>query len=145
LNTAILTRRLIRFYQDISQGRLRQDETVIPQDSIDEEAFYERHQKGLKLALSYCGTELFFHETPLHHDEEKAFTFENAMASIAYCSLHPSKKEPGKKESCFIEWITLCPALNFNIALITPLSYFQTRHAKPVCYNTFKRLIKPKP
>lgn len=148
LNTAIAIRRIIWVYQDFAQGRLTQDDNRIHQEDIYKPEFNERYQRGLKLALLYCGTRYLFNADKQYVWENEYSTFENAMASIAYCKLGNSKKGYGKQdidEQCFAEWVTLCPALNINIALITPLSYFQTRGEKPICVSTFMRLLNKKP
>ena len=148
LNTAIAIRRLIWLYQDIAQGRLTQEDEPIYQEDIYKNQFHERYQKGLKMALLYCGTRLLFNENNQYSQTNKNLTFEKAMASIAYCKLGNSKTGYGENKidkRCFVEWVTLCPALNLNIALITPLSYFQTRKAKPVCMDTFRRLLNKNP
>ena len=147
-NTAIAIRRLIWFYQDISQGRLMQHDHPISQQAIDNNALSERHKKGLEMALMYCGTKLLFKENAPSRDNDIGLTFQKAMASIAYCKLGSSQTGYGQSAAnhqCFADWVTLCPALNFNIALVTPLSYFQTRKAQPVCLETFKRLMIKKP
>jgi hypothetical protein len=148
LNTAIAIRRLIWFYQDISQGRLNQHEQPISQQVTDNNALTKRHKKGLEMALIYCGTKLLFKKASAAHDNDTGLTFQKAMASIAYCKLGSSQTGYGQSSAthqCFADWVTLCPALNFNIALVTPLSYFQTRKAHPVCLETFKRLMIKKP
>lgn len=144
LDTAIAIRRLIWFYQDFAQGRLTQEDGLIPQEDIYKTEFNERYQTGLKLALLYCGTRFLYNVDKQYILINDDSTFENAMASIAYCKLGNSKTGYGKyelDEQCFVEWVTLCPALNINIALLTPLSYFQTRGNKPVCVGIFKRLV----
>lgn len=148
LDTAIAIRRLIWFYQDFAQGRLTQEDGPIPQEDIYKTEFNERYQAGLKRALLYCGTRFLYNVDKQYILINDDSTFENAMASIAYCKLGNSKIGYGKyelDEQCFVEWVTLCPALNMNIALLTPLSYFQTRGKKPVCVDTFKRLINSEP
>ncbi|NSL19120.1 hypothetical protein [Legionella micdadei] len=151
LDTAIAIRRLIWFYQDFAQGRISQsDERIYQEDINNNPDYFNRYQSGLKAALLYCGTHLMFHKKdsiPLN--EEAGPKLINAMASIAYCKLGNSQAGYGMNEfdeKCFAEWVTLCPALNIDIALLTPLSYFETRETKPICEDTFNRLInKPKP
>ena len=143
LNTAIAIRRLIWFYQDFAQGRITQSDSRIHQRDINKPEYYNRYKAGLKMALLYCGTRFMLHETNGNNDEK----LENAMASIAYCKLGNAQSGYGKNEfdeKCFAEWVTLCPALNIDIAIITPLSYFATRNEKPVCVDTFKRLLTKK-
>ncbi|MBA3536692.1 MAG: hypothetical protein H0T84_08805 [Tatlockia sp.] len=84
-----------------------------------------------------------FESGPNHPERLK-----NALGSIAYCKLGNAKSGYGKNEfdeKCFAEWVTLCPGLNIDIALLTPLSYFATRNEKPVCEETFKRLLIKRP
>ncbi|KTD33036.1 hypothetical protein Lnau_2684 [Legionella nautarum] len=150
LNTAIAIRRLIWFYQDFAQGRITQTDTRIPQEDINYPEFAQRYQEGLKTALLFCGTTYMFHKPG-----NESFTFRdpgpkliNAMASIAYCKLGNAEGGYGVNEfdeQCYADWVTLCPALNIDIALLTPLSYFETRGAKPVCEGTFKQLINKQP
>ncbi|MBA2657847.1 MAG: hypothetical protein H0U70_12835 [Tatlockia sp.] len=146
LNTAIAIRRLIWFYQDFAQGRLTQNDERIYKEDINKPELSDRYRAGLKRALLYCGTEYMFQEDP-NEGINQPSKLEMAMDSIAYCKLGNSQSGYGKNEfdeKCFAEWVTLCPALNIDIAHITPLSYFATRGEKPVCEETFKRLLKPK-
>lgn len=148
LDTAIVIRRLIWFYQDFAQGRLTQEDERIYQEDRYKTEFNERYQTGLKMALLYCGTRFLFNVDSQYIWTNEASIFENAMASIAYCKLGNSQSGYGKyeiDERCFAEWVTLCPALNINIALLTPLSYFQTRGNKAVCIDTFKHLLNIEP
>ncbi|WP_298625539.1 hypothetical protein [uncultured Legionella sp.] len=148
LNTASAILRLIWFYQNIAQGRLTQDDEPILQENVDKNAFNERYQEGLKMALLYCGTRLLFNEKDQEGWSNQNANFEKAMASIAYCKLGNTQTGYGKKEideQCFAQWVTLCPALNLSIAFVTPLSYFQTRGYKPACVGTFRRLLNKKP
>jgi hypothetical protein len=142
-NTAIAIRRLIWFYQDFAQGRLVQSDSRINEYDINKPEFSDRHQNALDMALVYCGSRYMF-ESGLKHPQR----LKNALGSIAYCKLGNAKTGYGKNqfdEKCFAEWVTLCPGLNIDIALLTPLSYFATRNEKPVCEETFKRLIIKKP
>ena len=144
LNTAIAIRRLIWFYQDFAQGRLVQSDKRIHQQDINLPKYSSRYKAGLKMALLYCGTRFLFDKEHGNSEED----LERAMASIAYCKLGNAQSGYGKNEIdelCFAEWVTLCPALNIDIASLTPLSYFETRAAKPVCEKTFMKLITPKP
>jgi len=142
LNTAHAIRRLIWFYQDFAQGRILESEGRISPQDISKPEFSEQYQKGLNMALLYCGTHFMF------RDGKDASKLQKAMASIAYCNLGNKQAGYGVNEvdeECFAEWVTLCPALNIDIATLTPLSYFATRGARPVCEDTFKRLINTKP
>ncbi len=147
LNTAIAIRRLIWFYQDFAQGRITQSDTRIWPGDLNKPEFFDRYKIGLNRALLYCGTGFMFNANYPNTKEEQA-KLQEAMASIAYCKLGNSHSGYGKNEideKCFAEWVTLCPALNIDIAHLTPLSYFATRGEKPVCEGTFKRMINPKP
>lgn len=139
-NTAIAVRRLVWFYQDFAQGRITQADSRIYKYDFTQP---EKYKKGLDMALVYCGSRYVFKSGP-HHPEKLI----NALGSIAYCKLGNAKSGYGKNkfdEKCFAQWVTLCPALNLDIAFLTPLSYFETRNEKPVCLQTFKRLIVKKP
>ncbi|CDZ78478.1 hypothetical protein BN59_02788 [Legionella massiliensis] len=144
LNTAIAIRRLIWFYQDFTQGRFSQTMERIHQRELYKPELNSRYLEGLRMAVLYCGTRFMF-DTPPNQGKLR-----KAMASIAYCTVGDAKKGYGKNEvdaKCFAQWVTLCPNLNVDIAILTPLSYFETRGAKPVCESTFERLIvskKPK-
>ncbi|MFA5959538.1 MAG: hypothetical protein WC785_03390 [Tatlockia sp.] len=144
LNTAIAIRRLIWFYQDFSQGRIVQSDKRIHQKDLNQPELLARYQMGLEKALLYCGTQFMFRQrTPQEPEKLK-----HAMATISYCKLGNSQEGYGKHmidEQCFAEWVTLCPNLNIDIALLTPMSYFATRGSKPVCEGIFKRLINKKP
>lgn len=144
LNTATAIRRLIWFYQDFAQGRVLESEGRIHQQDINKPQFYARYQTGLNMALLYCGTGFMFRG----EDGNKTSKLLKAMASIAYCRLGNKQVGYGVNEvdeTCFAEWVTLCPALNIDIATLTPLSYFATRDQRPVCEATFKQLINKKP
>lgn len=144
LDTAIAIRRLIWFYQDFAQGRLTQEDERIHQEDIYKPEFNERHQIGLKLALLYCGTRYLFKANNQSIWANEYSNYEKTIASIAYCKLGNAHAGYGKNdidEKCFASWVTLCPALNMNIALLTPLSYFQTRGSQPVCLGTLNRLL----
>ncbi|CAM2909750.1 hypothetical protein [Legionella worsleiensis] len=148
LNTASAIRRLIWFYQDIAQGRIAQNEERIAEEDIYKPEFYPRFQMGLKMALIFCGTRYLYGVDAQSTWENKKSNFEKALASIAYCKLGDDQTGFGTNqmdEQCFVEWVTLCPALNMNIALLTPLSYFQSRNKQPVCIDTFKRLLNKGP
>lgn len=143
LNTAIAVRRLIWFYQDFAQGRINQQDKRIHKEDIDLPGYAERYDEGIDAAIMYCGTRFMFEEG------KKDFTkLKEAMKSISYCKLGNAQQGYGKKEfdeKCFAQWVTICPALNIDIATITPLQYFATRNAKPVCQATFRRLLVKKP
>ena len=149
LNTAIIIRRLIWLYQDVAQGRISQADNRIHQHEINQPEFYERYRNGLKMAILYCGTRFMFSD----EDDSKIWDKENSklekvMASIAYCKLGNSKAGYGMNENnemCFAKWVTLCPAVNIDIAALTPLKYFATRNATPLCESTFNRLLNQKP
>ncbi|KTC87479.1 MULTISPECIES: hypothetical protein [Legionella] len=149
LNTAIAIRRLIWFYQDFAQGRIAQTDKRIHEEDINYPEYVDRYQAGLKTALVYCGTTFMFHKKGqdiLYREAGPKLI--NAMASIAYCKLGNAQTGYGMNEfdeQCYADWVTLCPALNIDIALLTPLSYFQTRDEKPICEETFKRLINKQP
>lgn len=148
LNTAIAIRRLIWLYQDFAQGRLTQSDTRIHQKDIDKPEFSARYKAGLDMALLYCGTGYMFSEGHNNIREKDIPKLENAMASIAYCKLGNAQSGYGLNtydEQCFAEWVTLCPALNLDIAALTPLSYFATRGEAPVCTDTFTQLLTKKP
>jgi len=147
LNTATAIRRLIWFYQDFAQGRLTQDDDRIHHHQRDNPAYSARLKHGARIALLLCGTNYMFDEGE-HEKESDAENLTHAMSSIAYCKLGNSHKGYGRhevNERCFAEWVTLCPALNFDIAMLTPLKYFATRNASPVCDDTFKALMNKKP
>ncbi|ARB93053.1 hypothetical protein [Legionella longbeachae] len=148
INSSIAIRRLIWLYQDFAQGRLSQEDERIHQEDIYKSELNARYQAGLKMALLYCGTQFLFQVDNQYIWVNETSTFEKAMASIAYCKLGNAQSGYGRyeiDEQCFAKWVTLCPALNINIALLTPLSYFQTRGDKPLCINTFKRLLNKEP
>lgn len=147
LNTAIAVRRLIWFYQDFAQGRLIPEHDRIRHHEKDKPEYSTRLTHGTNMAILLCGTKYMFSEG-YHEQEGDAAALHEAMRSIAYCKLGSSKKGYGTNEidgKCFAKWVTLCPMLNFDIAMLTPLRYFATRNAAPVCEGTFKRLLTKKP
>ena len=146
LNTAIAIRRLIWFYQDFAQGRITQSDMRIHERDLAKPEFYARSQAGLKMALLYCGTHFMFRDGK--NSEKLDSDLQDAMASIAYCKFGNATVGYGQSEfdeKCFASWVTLCPALNIDIATLTPLSYFATRNVNPVCEETFKQLLVKKP
>lgn len=143
LNTAIAIRRLIWFYQDFSQGRISQAQSRLHQINTSDPHFFAQYQAGLEMTILYCGTRFMYDES-----QRNKGLLKDAFASIAYCKLGNSNKGYGLQkidQECFAQWVTLCPALNIDIALLTPLSYFATRGEKPVCEGTFKQLINKNP
>ena len=148
LNTAIAIRRLIWFYQDFAQGRISQSDARIHRRDITKPEFFERYQAGLKMALLYCGTHFMFRDGKSVNEKKLDLDLQSAMASIAYCKFGNAQIGYGKNEFdnlCFASWVTLCPALNIDIATLTPLSYFATRKTSPVCEDTFRALLIKKP
>ncbi|MDF1646668.1 MAG: hypothetical protein P1U61_06800 [Legionellaceae bacterium] len=147
LNTAIAIRRLIWFYQDFAQGRLTQSHDRIHHHEQGNPEYSTRFAFGISTALLLCGTHYMFYEG--YHEKTSGVTnLADAMGSIAYCKLGNSKDGYGLNEAnkkCFAQWVTLCPTLNFDIAMLTPLKYFATRDASPVCEATFKALRTQKP
>jgi hypothetical protein len=147
LNTAIAIRRLIWFYQDFAQGRLTQDHDRIHHHEQGNPEYSTRFTFGTSMALLLCGTHYMFQEG-YHEKAGGAADLTEAMTSIAYCKLGNSKDGYGLNEAnatCFAKWVTLCPTLNFDIAMLTPTKYFATRNAAPVCEGTFKALLIKKP
>lgn len=141
MNTAIAARRLIWLYQDFAQGRIRQEDDRIHLRDSQKPENLERLDNGIEAAIRYCGTKYLFAEWET--DKEK---LKEAMASIAYCKLgHAKAAYRDVDELCFAKIVTLCPALNIDIATLTPLSYFATRDTSPVCESTFMRLLTKKP
>lgn len=143
LNTAIAIRRLIWFYQDFAQGRISQEDGRIHEKDITKPEYSDRYKAGVKMALLYCGTKFMF-----KHPHKNYSILEDTLAKISYCKLGNARTGYGKNEfdeKCFAEWVTLCPSLNVDIAVLTPLSYFETRGEPPVCEKTFERLLNPKP
>lgn len=146
VNNAI--RDLIWFYQDFSQGRLTQSEFPICALKIDDPEYAQRYKEGIKAALLYCGTEYMFRHADVKRNKELDRKLKKAMASIAYCRLGRPRCDENNNEldmRCFEAWVTLCPALNIDIALLLPLRYFATRYANPVCLDTFKALLNQRP
>ncbi len=147
LNTAIAARRLIWFYQDFAEGRLTQEHDRIHHHAQDNPKYTTRFTSGIDMALLLCGTRYMFNEG-YGNQAGGASDLAKAMASIAYCPLGSAHEGYGLNEAnakCFADWVTLCPTLNFDIAMLTPLSYFATRDASPVCLSTFKALLNKKP
>jgi hypothetical protein len=97
---------------------------------------------GLRAAVWHCGTRFLFKEGYAGAEGEKAL--EDAMARIAYCDVGAKNPNPANKAQaeCFARWVTLCPALNVDIAVLSPDSYFQTRNTPPMCLQTFQKLTK---
>lgn len=144
LNTAIAIRRVIWLYQDFAQGRISNDVGRIPEKDIDQPQYVDRYQQGLRLAILYCGTQFMFRGSSGPDKVEDFGALIKAAASIAYCNLGNSQTGYGvseMEEVCYAQWVTLCPNLNVDISLLTPLSYFATRNATPICEDTFKQLI----
>lgn len=149
LNTAIAIRRLIWFYQGFAQGRLFEAQYPLGPQDINKPEYQPRYKEGINRALLYCGTHFMFDDSLLKEASgEDSLSLQDAMASIAFCSLgnqHAGFGNNQVDELCFASWVTLCPALNVDIATLSPLSYFATRNQKPVCEDTFKRLLNKPP
>lgn len=135
--------RLLGLYQQFAQGRLSNSDTVITKAELRAPNappdLVARAHLGVQAALWYCGTRFLYKEGYTGAVGQK--TMEDAMASIAYCDV--TNISAGKK--CAASWLTLCPALNLDIGLLTPDSYFQTRKTSPVCGKTFVALTTKKP
>lgn len=146
LNTANGIRKLIWFYQDFAQGRITQSDKRVDPSKKDNPEDATKLTLGVSIALLLCGTDYMFSEG-YHNKVSGVGSLADAMASIAYCKLGSDEKGYGlneEEEKCFAKWVTLCPTLNFDIAMITPLKYFATRNAAPVCEKTFKALMNKK-
>lgn len=147
--SALNTRRLLDFYQDFAQGRLEQGDSPIPQAALRDPkaspALKDRARRGAAKALYHCGTRFLYKEGSQGEEGQKAL--EDAMMSIAYCDPGIDKPDISSRAQleCFARWVTLCPALNLDIAINTPKEYFETRKAPPKCEATFRALIKKKP
>jgi hypothetical protein len=143
MNTSIAIRRLVWFYQDFAEGRIVQTDKRIHKYDINNPKYAERYQQGLQAAIEYCGTKYMFEEGKQDYEKLKG-----AFAKVSYCKFGNAIEGYGSNEldeKCFGQLVTLCPALNIDIALITPPQYFQTRNSRPVCEGTFKRLLNKKP
>jgi hypothetical protein len=142
-------RRILTVYQEMAQGRLTQDDAPISQKALqDPHATAElkaQAQMGLSAALWHCGTRFLYKEGYTGEDGQKAL--EAAMSSIAYCDFGKDKPDPNSRSQaqCFARWVTLCPALNLDVAILTPDSYFATHRAAPLCQATFQKLTKKRP
>jgi hypothetical protein len=146
-NSGQNVRKLLAVYQNFAQGQLTPKDKPIPEArardpkaSADVQA---RFREGLRQAVWHCGTRFLFKEGYAGADGEKAL--EDAMATIAYCNPGAKSPNPNDKDQarCFARWVTLCPALNIDIAVLSPDSYFQTRNTAPLCLKTFQALTKP--
>jgi hypothetical protein len=142
-------RRILTVYQELAQGRLTQEDIPISQKALqDPRATSElkaQAQEGISAALWHCGTRFLFKEGYTGAEGQKAL--EAAMASIAYCDFGKDRPDPNSRSQaqCFGHWVTLCPALNLDLAMLTPDSYFATHRAAPLCQATFQRLTKKRP
>lgn len=142
-------RKALAVYQGFAQGRLKQGDRAIPskdrRDPNASEDMKKRREAGLDAALWHCGTRFMFEEGKQGEEGQKKLR--QAMDSIADCdtgSLAPNMASE-EQAKCFAKWVTLCPALNVDIAMLSPDSYFQTRNAPPLCENTFAKLTKTRP
>lgn len=142
LNAAIAIRRLIWFYQDFAQGRISEADKRIKALELYYPENYIQYREGLKMALLYCGTAYLF-----NNGQGTDQQLLDAMSSIAYCKLGNPQEGYGQSNmdiECYAAWVTLCPALNIDIATLTPLEYFATRGQPPVCESTFLKLLNMK-
>lgn len=138
-----LSRGILRFYQEMARGHISSNEPALSLKESEDPANKEKASRGRKAALWHCGTRFLFQEGGVPEGEK---ALEEAMASIAYCEFGKGDSAPTKDNMrCFGRWVTLCPALNLDIALLNPNSYFATRKTAPLCLATFQKLIKPKP
>lgn len=146
LNTATAIRRLLWFYQDFVQGRLSQDQDRIHSYEHGNPDYASRYGFGVNMALLLCGTNYMFYEG-YHQKSDGQANLAQAMSSIAYCKIGDESGygRTEEQQKCFAKWITLCPALNFDIAMLTPRNYFATRNAAPVCQASFEALLVKKP
>jgi len=136
-------RKLVWLYQDFARGRWEQDQTWIRERDKDRPENQERLREGVRRALWHCGTRFLFKESRGGPSGQKAL--EEAMKSISYCSIGSWTAGYGNSKStrqCFEKWVTLCPNLNIDIALLAPLSYFETRAADAKCEKTYLSLLE---
>ena len=126
LNTAIAIRRLIWFYQGFAQGRIVESDEPIPQKDIDKPAFSARYQKGLNMALLYCGTSLMFSEGSSKRDGNAHLELQKAMASIAYCKLGNPQAGFGVSECFRPRPFTLRSSTTLSTAIAAVLGDRQT-------------------
>jgi hypothetical protein len=97
--------------------------------------------KGVDVALRLCGTALAFEEGM--QGAEGMDALRQAMKSIKTCDAGTAETgfvNTPEKRHCFNSWHTLCPALNFDIAVVQPDAYFDpaSRYAAPVCRKTLE-------
>lgn len=142
-------RKALAVYQGFAQGRLKQGDRALSEKELRDpdasEDVKKRRKEGLDAALWHCGTRFMFQEGKQGPEGQKKL--EDAMAGLAFCdtgSLAPNMASDAQSK-CFAKWVTLCPALNVDIAMLSPDSYFQTRNAPPLCEDTFAALTKRKP
>lgn len=135
---------LFHVYQQFAQGRIQSGDQPMSQSEAADPANKDRVEHGLSAALWHCGTRYLFEEG--YQGDEGQAALQKAMATIAYCDIGDGKSNlTPDQQKCFARWVTLCPALNIDVAALNPLSYFATRGVKPVCEATFAKLTVPPP
>ncbi|PIP96326.1 MAG: hypothetical protein COW00_16230 [Bdellovibrio sp. CG12_big_fil_rev_8_21_14_0_65_39_13] len=69
--------------------------------------------------------------------------FSDSMESLSNEASVWKKCNPGIGQQteikCLGKWLTLCPALNIEVALEQPLSYFETRSASSLCSDLYNK------
>lgn len=78
--------------------------------------------------ISYCQSKHLFSDDKTE--------IKKKFESIKNCTPGISNKEQIK---CIGQWVTLCPSLNVELAINQPMSYFETKSAKPICEDLFKK------
>jgi hypothetical protein len=129
---------LFHIYQQFAQGREQEGDQPIPQSAAELPENQARLKRGIQAALWHCGTRYLFEEG--YQNAAGQAALEGAMQTIAYCDIGSGGTLNSDQQKCFARWLTLCAALNIDIAALNPLSYFQTRGVQPVCATTFAKL-----
>lgn len=69
--------------------------------------------------------------------------YSDSGVALAKEAIEWKKCKAGTKNNseikCLGKWLTLCPALNVEVALVQPLSYFETRKATALCSDLFTK------
>ena len=83
-----------------------------------------------RAALDKCGTKYLY--------KDAANVLAGEIEEAAECRAGTKNINEVK---CFAKMVTICPALNLELALNAPAAYFATRRAAPRCTEALKEVV----
>jgi hypothetical protein len=122
----------VKITHQTNYGLLQQSADRLTRRALNRDIYDFYKKLGIsdkRQAYQYCGTEFLY--------AGRQAELMSAIKEAASCKEGVKSREEIK---CFGELVTICPALNIDLALIQPAAYFQTRNAAPRCLSVFYEL-----